>query len=155
MIVGTFAFLATARRAQHSVVSIHTNDSALHLPSVIAAFEGTYDIRHQIHAKSPLRQRCTRVGLWTCLCSNEALGPPIEHHFAVVTTPSYSLSLIYASVRSKWRFGFSKVADSWLLWIFEWMSSIRPFRYLVVTCTHSHLLAIESPPQWPPEGRFE
>jgi hypothetical protein len=57
------------------------------------------------------------------------------HFAAVVTTPSYSLDAMYSNVRWKCRLGWSMVADSWFVWRLEWMSSMRPFRYFVVTCT--------------------
>ena len=59
---------------------------------------------------------------------------------AVVTTPSYSLDAMYSIVRKKCRLGISIVADSWLVCRLEWMSSIRPLRYLVVILVESALL---------------
>jgi hypothetical protein len=38
-----------------------------------------------------------------------------------------------SNVRWKWRFGISIVADSWFVCKFEWMSSMSPLRYFVVT----------------------
>jgi hypothetical protein len=69
--------------------------------------------------------QCTNSTKW-CLC----------HCLASVTTPSYSLFLMYSNVRKKCRFGFSRAAGlpSWLVERFEWMSSISPFKYFVVTC---------------------
>lgn len=74
------------------------------------------------------------------------LKPPLPlryllhfHYYvaAAVTTPSYSRDAIYSSVRWKCRFGISIVADSWFDCRFEWMSSMRPLRYLIVTYPRS------------------
>jgi hypothetical protein len=40
---------------------------------------------------------------------------------------------MYSRVRWKCLLGWSMVADSWLVWRLEWMSSMRPLRYFVVT----------------------
>lgn len=60
---------------------------------------------------------------------------PVCIYCRSVTTPSYSRDLMYSSVRSKWRLGPSRLGlgSSSLVWRLEWMSSISPLRYLVVT----------------------
>lgn len=64
---------------------------------------------------------------------------PILHlsttrYFGVRTTPSYSLLLMISSVWKKCFLLFSIDAEScWLPARFEWISSISPFRYFVVT----------------------
>jgi hypothetical protein len=55
-------------------------------------------------------------------------------YFGMRTIPSYSLLLISSNVCWKWRLLLSTEADSsWLPARFEWISSMRPLRYLVVT----------------------
>lgn len=72
------------------------------------------------------------------------LSSASPHHFvplnwiyclASVTTPSYSLDRIYSNVRSKWRFGPSRLGfgPSSLVCRLLWMSSMSPLIYLVVT----------------------
>ena len=50
-----------------------------------------------------------------------------------VIISSYSREAITSSVLWKCRFGLSKVVLSWFVCTLEWMSSIRPFKYLTVT----------------------
>lgn len=54
--------------------------------------------------------------------------------FACVTTPSYSLLAICSSVRWKCRFGASMAGVDSVVLALEWMSSMRPLMYFVVTC---------------------
>lgn len=70
-----------------------------------------------LHSSHILPRRCTRH----------------SHFAAVITTPSYSLEAMYSRVRSKCLLGPSIVAASWLVWRLEWMSSMRPLMYLIVT----------------------
>ena len=56
-----------------------------------------------------------------------------------MTTPSYSLDEMYAIVRSKCFFGLSSDGCASLEFRFEWMSSIRPLRYFVVTFVRDKL----------------
>ena len=72
----------------------------------------------------------------------KTIQPPIPQkitYYASVTTPSYSLLRMYSRVLRKWFFGASRLED-WvsLVWRLEWMSSIRPLRYFVVTCVFAN-----------------
>jgi hypothetical protein len=71
----------------------------------------------------------------TPVCQLNSTSNQPYYDLGSVTTPSYSLDLIYSSVRRKCFLGFSRLAafGSWPVCKFEWMSSIRPFRYFVVT----------------------
>lgn len=56
-----------------------------------------------------------------------------SYHFGLVSTPSYSLLLMYSSVRWKCLRGDSRLDVFSLVLRFEWISSIRPLMYFVVT----------------------
>ena len=67
-------------------------------------------------------------------------APPLPIHndyFALVSTPSYSLTRIYPNVLSKCRLGFSNPATFSPVPKLLWINSMRPFRYLVVTASFS------------------
>jgi hypothetical protein len=116
---------------------------ALHLS--VHASRATHAMLHQdtITACQPCKTAAQKPLLQSALDQPryKVLAPLASTHFlepyclASVTTPSYSLDLIYSSVLRKCFFGFSRLAEfgSPPVCRFEWMSSIRPLRYFVVT----------------------
>ena len=99
---------------------------------------------HQAPQKHPTKKR---ISILPIPYTVPSLSHPISYFAADVTTPSKSLDVIYSIVFWKWRLGMSIVADSWFVWRFEWISSMRPFRYFVVTCIEINDL-FHNIPQW-------
>ncbi len=59
----------------------------------------------------------------------------IEYHLGVSTTPSYTLLRIISSVcRKCFLLASIGVESCWVPAKLEWISSINPLRYFVVTC---------------------
>jgi hypothetical protein len=97
-----------------------------------------------------MRFCCGGVGaVWIAVVISSCCPPFIHHleahhphgrhhstsHLGVSTMPSYSLLRIMSSVCIKCFLLASTDAEScWLPARLEWMSSMRPLRYLVVTC---------------------
>jgi hypothetical protein len=100
------------------------------------------NIARTLHEEGEYRAGCPFPSLIFHIFLLTLFLPLPSHGLASVITPSYSLDLIYSSVRSKCRLGFSKdelvlgsvgLLPLLLVCRFEWISSIKPFRYLVVT----------------------
>ena len=98
-------------------------------------------IRKKSHQRSSDSQRYItgkrkRATILPVQCATTKFFLLQSTYLASVTTPSYSLLLIYANVLKKCLLGFSKLAGLASVLVvlrLEWMSSISPFRYFVVT----------------------
>ena len=78
----------------------------------------------------PSRPASTHVNLGVNI---HPLSPALSH-FGVSTMPSYSLLRMISSVCKKcFRLASTEAESCWLPARLEWMSSMRPLRYLVVT----------------------